>query len=72
MAGFKVVTTQPEPVMAVFDYCTTNSIENGVFAVYDFGGGTFDATIVSVKDKKYTTVQTTETQCSVEKTSRKP
>ena len=57
MAGFKVVTTQPEPVMAVFDYCTTNSIENGVFAVYDFGGGTFDATIVSVKDKKYTTVQ---------------
>ena len=57
LTGFNVVTLQPDPVMAVFDYCTTNNIDNGVFAVYDFGGGTFDATIVSVKNKKYTTIQ---------------
>ena len=55
LAGIQVTSVEPEPVMAAFDYCVSNEIKDGRFVVYDFGGGTFDLTLVSVENGKYVT-----------------
>ena len=49
-AGFKVRCLQYEPVMAAYYYCKRKKINQGKFLIYDFGGGTFDAAVVSVRD----------------------
>jgi hypothetical chaperone protein len=51
LAGFKYVEFQYEPVAAAFNYSlTANNDEN--ILIFDFGGGTFDVTIVNVQEKK--------------------
>ncbi|MGH3941992.1 MAG: Hsp70 family protein [Pseudonocardiaceae bacterium] len=49
-AGLEVVETLIEPVAAALTYVYEHSdevVESGTFLVYDLGGGTFDASVVS-------------------------
>ncbi len=51
LAGFKYIEFQYEPVAAAFNYSlTTKNNEN--ILIFDFGGGTFDVTIVNIQDKR--------------------
>ncbi|MGB7962559.1 MAG: Hsp70 family protein [Propionicimonas sp.] len=47
-AGLKVEFTLQEPTAAVLYYARQHSIEDGIFLVYDLGGGTFDVSVVKV------------------------
>ena len=47
-AGLKVEFTLQEPTAAVLFYCQKMEIEDGIFLVYDLGGGTFDVSVVKV------------------------
>ncbi len=46
MAGLQVLELLHEPTAAACYHCWQESIQNGVFMVYDFGGGTFDVSIL--------------------------
>ncbi|GHO73839.1 hypothetical protein KSD_16100 [Ktedonobacter sp. SOSP1-85] len=46
MAGFQVLELLHEPTAAASYYCWQNQVQNGIFLVYDFGGGTFDVSIL--------------------------
>lgn len=50
LAGLKVEFTLQEPTAAALYYCKKNEIENGIFMVYDLGGGTFDVSIVRINE----------------------
>ena len=47
LAGFNSVELQLEPVMAAYEYCTVNNLNDCTLLTYDFGGGTFDICAVS-------------------------
>jgi molecular chaperone DnaK len=46
LAGLQVLELLHEPTAAASYYCWQNQVQNGVFLVYDFGGGTFDVSIL--------------------------
>jgi len=46
LAGFEVVKTLQEPSSSCAYYCWKNGITDGIYMVYDLGGGTFDVSIV--------------------------
>ena len=46
LAGFKVEKTLEEPSAASTYFAWINGVEDGIFLVYDLGGGTFDISIV--------------------------
>jgi molecular chaperone DnaK (HSP70) len=48
MAGLKLVDLLHEPVAAASYYCWRTQTRDGVFMVYDLGGGTFDVTILKI------------------------
>ncbi|MBQ6610251.1 MAG: Hsp70 family protein [Oscillospiraceae bacterium] len=50
LAGLKVEFTLQEPTAAALYYCKKNDIDNGIFMVYDLGGGTFDVSIVRLSE----------------------
>lgn len=50
LAGLKVEFTLQEPTAAALYYCQKNEIDNGIFMVYDLGGGTFDVSIVRLSE----------------------
>ena len=50
LAGLKVEFTLQEPTAAALYYCFKNGIDNGIFMVYDLGGGTFDVSIVKLDE----------------------
>jgi len=50
MAGFKQVEILMEPVAAAFAYGIKHKVKNGLFVVFDFGGGTFDAALVKAEE----------------------
>ena len=50
LAGVNVLMLLEEPTSAAIKYCVQNGIENGVFMVYDLGGGTFDVSIIEKID----------------------
>jgi len=50
MAGLNVIGIVNEPVAAALYYATTHDVTGRVL-VYDLGGGTFDVTLLDVKDK---------------------
>jgi molecular chaperone DnaK len=52
MAGIEVLAFVPEPVAAVMG-CGFDSRDDNTIAVYDFGGGTFDASIVKVGNERF-------------------
>ena len=57
-AGFNVRCLQYEPVMAAYAYCKRKKISYGKFLIYDYGGGTFDAAVVSVENNIFRIVDT--------------
>lgn len=46
MSGLQVFSLLHEPTAAACYHCWSNQTKNGVFLVYDFGGGTFDVSIL--------------------------
>lgn len=47
MAGFEQIEILQEPVAAALNYCIKHKVKDGKFIVFDFGGGTFDAALVT-------------------------
>ena len=58
IAGLNVVRIINEPTAALIAY-KNQVIKNGLYAVYDLGGGTFDISIVEVNDDVYKVLSTT-------------
>ncbi len=50
MAGFKHCELLQEPIAASMAYGISSEEKNGLWMVFDFGGGTFDAALLKVED----------------------
>lgn len=50
LAGFDHCELLQEPIAASFAYGLTSEQKNGIWMVFDFGGGTFDAALLKVED----------------------
>ncbi len=50
MAGFKHCELLQEPIAASMAYEVSSEEKNGLWMVFDFGGGTFDAALLKVED----------------------
>ena len=50
MAGFDRCELLQEPIAASFAYGLSSEQKNGIWMVFDFGGGTFDAALLKVED----------------------
>ena len=50
MAGFQHCELLQEPIAAAMAYGLTSEEKNGIWLVFDFGGGTFDAALLKVED----------------------
>ena len=50
LAGFKQCELLQEPIAAAMAYGLTVENKNGIWMVFDFGGGTFDAALLKVED----------------------
>lgn len=50
MAGFKRCELLQEPIAAAMAYGLTADSKHGIWMVFDFGGGTFDAALLKVED----------------------
>lgn len=50
MAGFKRCELLQEPIAAAMAYGLTAESKSGIWMVFDFGGGTFDAALLKVED----------------------
>ena len=50
MAGFDHCELLQEPIAASFAYGLSSEQKNGIWMVFDFGGGTFDAALLRVED----------------------
>ncbi len=57
MAGLNVLSVIPEPTAAAISYGIENT-DDQVVLVYDLGGGTFDITVIEIKDKNITVIST--------------
>jgi len=57
IAGLEVVRVLNEPTAAALAYGSTRRL-NEIIAVYDFGGGTFDLTVMRLEDQSYTVLGT--------------
>lgn len=53
LAGIKHAPLLQEPIAAGLAYGYDRDIDDGFYLVYDLGGGTFDATIVRVRDGQF-------------------
>lgn len=59
LAGWKRVKLINEPTAAALAWVIEKGIENGLVMVYDWGGGTFDVSLVRVKDRDFYVLSTT-------------
>ncbi len=50
LAGFTRCELLQEPIAAAMAYGLTSTSKNGIWMVFDFGGGTFDAALMKVDD----------------------
>ena len=50
MAGFEYCELLQEPIAASYAYGLTNGVADGIWMVFDLGGGTFDAALLKVED----------------------
>ncbi len=50
MAGFKRCELLQEPIAAAMAYGLVSESKHGIWMVFDFGGGTFDAALLKVED----------------------
>lgn len=57
LAGFSYSQLLQEPVAAAVAYGFESDAERAYWLVYDFGGGTFDASIVAIRDGQLTVVK---------------
>jgi molecular chaperone DnaK len=57
LAGLKVLRIVNEPTAAALAF-GLESGEAGTFMVYDLGGGTFDSTILEIRDRKFRVIAT--------------
>jgi molecular chaperone DnaK len=55
-AGLGISPLLQEPTAAAFAYSYAQPVEKAFWLVYDFGGGTFDAAVISVRDGEFTVV----------------
>lgn len=53
LAGFSVSPLCLEPVAASLAYSQKNKEKDGFWMIFDFGGGTFDAAIVQLRDEEF-------------------
>lgn len=58
IAGLEVIRILNEPTAAALAYGLHKGEDNQTILVYDFGGGTFDVTIMQIKGKEFTIVAT--------------
>ena len=58
LAGFQNCFLLQEPVAAATAYAYATNCKNGYWLVFDFGGGTFDAALLDVRDGVMTVVDT--------------
>ncbi|MCK5509727.1 MAG: Hsp70 family protein [Desulfobacterales bacterium] len=58
IAGLNVHNVINEPTAAAFSYGLDRSDENQVILVYDFGGGTFDVTVIEINNNDITVITT--------------
>jgi len=56
-AGFSEISIQKEPVAAGLAYAVDEE-KNKTILIYDFGGGTFDCSLLSIKDGKIEVIDT--------------
>lgn len=54
VGGLRLVGMLDEPTASALYYCHKEKRKDGIFLVYDLGGGTFDATLLKAKDGKVT------------------
>lgn len=57
LAGFEEIKIQKEPVAVGFAYALDDSYDKTIL-VYDFGGGTFDVSLLKISDKSMTVIDT--------------
>jgi len=58
IAGLEVVDIVNEPTAGALAYGLAHAAEDGVFLVYDLGGGTFDVTVIEKKGNEFITLAT--------------
>lgn len=58
IAGLEVIDIVNEPTAGALAYGLGHSAEDGVFLVYDLGGGTFDVTVIEKRGKEFITLAT--------------
>jgi molecular chaperone DnaK (HSP70) len=63
MAGFRSVELLPEPVAAALSFGVGNRQGDRRFLVYDFGGGTFDSTVVVQQGDRFEVEATDGDEC---------
>ena len=54
VGGLRLVGMIDEPTASALYYCHKEKRKDGIFLVYDLGGGTFDATLLKAQDGKVT------------------
>lgn len=59
LAGWKQVKLINEPTAAALAWVVERSFDNGLVLVYDWGGGTFDVSLVRVKNQDFYVLGTT-------------
>ncbi len=63
MAGFREVELLPEPVAGALSFGVGRAEQDRRFLVYDFGGGTFDATVVAQRGDLFEVFASDGDQC---------
>ena len=58
LAGIKVIRLLNEPTAAAIAYCVLDDTRERNILVYDLGGGTFDVSIMQIKDNTFRVIST--------------
>ena len=53
IAGRQCIFVIDEPTAAAVDFSVENDLTNKTLVVYDLGGGTFDVSVMAIKEKEY-------------------
>jgi len=53
LCGIQVIKLVSEPVAAAVAAVVRNNLPNGVYLIFDWGGGTFDVSVISIVDSSF-------------------